>query len=98
MNDTINITELMTVSNWSFEESVSKVITTNDLLALCGAMDRNALVLAGVGLFLAFSYLVFVRRFRDKMSEKHRVLLDKAFLTAIMMLFVGIIIRVMRAG
>lgn len=101
MNVTFNI------SNWdlngtsaahAFQGRQDFTLTTQDLLDVCGAMDDNALLLAVVGLITSLCCLLYIRRFRARVRPDLVVFFDKALLTGIMMLFGGIIVRVMRGG
>lgn len=74
------------------------VLTTQDVLELCGAMDGNALLAAGIGLVVTLLYLFYVRRWRAGIKESQRVFLDKALLTLIALMFVTVIVRIARAG
>lgn len=104
MNDTI-----LNMSTWvvslngtsaahAFQGRQYEVLTTQDILDLCGAMDANALFAAGLGIVVSIAFMFYLSRWRVKCSKVQRKVIDKAALTLLAMLFVGIIVRIARAG
>jgi hypothetical protein len=86
--------------NWSVEDNPFEpdVITTEDILALCGAFDDNALVAAIIGLLLSVNFMFYLGNFRDGLKPFWVAFIDKGSLVTVALMFVVIIVRLLRAG
>jgi hypothetical protein len=73
-------------------------LTTDDLLAVCGAMDRQVLIAAIGGLVIALAMLFYLGRFRERLTAKQRLFFDKLLTVFMAMAYVIIITRTMRGG
>lgn len=92
----INVSDALTQQFYGRQDFV---MTTQDLLDVCGAFDQNALVAAILGLVLSVGFMFYLGRWRSRIKdEKHKVIVDKAFLTTIALCFVIVIVRVLRGG
>ena len=87
-----------TAAGHAYEGHQYEVLTTQEILELCGAMDANALFAGGAGIFLSLVTLFYLRRWRHKIKPDGRNFIDKGLLTMIAMLFVIMIVRIARAG
>lgn len=79
-------------------QSAPRVITTEDLLAVCGSMDAQILWAAILGLVLALGTLVYLRRLRSRLGASEQLFADKLLLAMIAMAFVVVIVKVVRGG
>ncbi len=98
------------VLNWSFTGAGggvpvvdSEVLSTSRLLEVCGLMDRGAYVAAVWGLVVMFVFFVWLGRVRERWLGDPDlsgwvVVVDKALLVFVALMFVTVIVRLLRAG
>jgi len=102
MNLTFNVSEVAkNLSDGLTQQFYGRqdfVMTTQDLLDVCGAFDRNAVFAATLGLISTIAFLFYLRRWRSKLDEKHQILIDKMTLTFVALCFAIVIVRILRGG
>lgn len=95
----MNITFEKLVIEPSYVAPVVKEITTEDLLALCGSWDAQALYSAVAALVLVMLSMYYFLRWRKHIgTDTLRAVLDKFLLTMAALLIVIVIVRLLRAG
>lgn len=69
------------------------------VLEICGSWDTQALVVAWLGLFLTGVYMFYWLRWRERVGEDNvRYFLDKFGFTLLMLCWVIVIVRMLRAA
>ena len=91
--------ELNTSVEVSGLTQVPEVFTSDKIIELCGAWDSQALIVAWSGLLLSLAMMFYFFRWRKYVkNDIHKVFIDKFLFVSLMMFWVIVIVRMMRAG